>query len=365
MFEQEYKNTFSKVTASQETYRRVMHMAKKEKKYYRTIAFSKVLAATMVVTLLVVTASASGAVRSWFASYFTQKSEQSLSQEQMAFIEDNEKVLDVGKTQNEWLVELHSAISDGMKGYIMLRITGPENADLSDIPKKATSEYYGPGNDFLLKSPDAALSCSAYPDFCGVPGNIGSNWQEDGDGRNNTVNYVIDVAPDIELSETNPFHKDVTWKIHFENLVHGFPNQTVLAEGIWDIEFSFDNNCEEKQLITEPFKTRTWVIQGNGVEFQADVTLTSLVLRPFGVTVYYGDERDGLDYSRTSACFTSSLSERTPWFAVMKDGSKIELSYANGNPNERYQYLVTDLPMVIEDIDHILLADGTKISVPD
>lgn len=365
MFEQEYKNTFSKVTASEETYRRVMHMAKKEKKHGRTIVFSKVLAATMMVTLLVVTVSASEAVKSWFASYFTQKSEQPLSQEQMEFIEENEKVLDVGETQNEWSVELHSAITDGMKGYIMLRITGPENADLSDIPKKATSEYYGPGNDFLLKSPDTALSCSAYPDFCGVPGNIGSNWQEDGDGRNNTLNYVIDVAPDIELSETNPFHKDVKWKLHFENLVHGFPKQTVLAEGIWDIEFSFDNNCEEKQLITEPFKTRTWVIQGNGVEFQADVTLTSLVLRPFGVTIYYGDEQDSLDYSRTSICFTGSLSERTPWFAVMKDGSKIELSYTNGNPIECYQYLETDLPMVIEDIDQILLPDGTKISVRD
>lgn len=365
MFKDDYQAAFSNVTASEETYRRVMNMTKQKKNRSGARMISKALCAAALVSLLVVTASASETVRSWFVSYFIKEGNQPLSQEQVAFIEENEKQFDVGETQSEWSVKLQSAITDGVKGYIMLRITAPEDVNLADIPIKAKSEYYGPGNDFLPKSPNAALSCTAYPNFGGVLATIGSSWQEDGDGQNNTVNYVIDVAPDIEWAEANPFSKDVTWKIHFENLVHGFPDQTILAEGTWDIEFSFENNCEEKQLITEAFQTQTWVRQGNGMEFQSEVTITSLVLRPFGITVYYGDEQDGLDYSRTSVCFTGSLSEKTPWFAVMKDGSKMELCYVNGNPNERYQYLETNLPMTVEHIDHILLPDGTEIPMPD
>lgn len=352
MFKEEYQAAFSKVTASDETYRRVMNMTSKKK---RSVAgtLSKGLVAAASLSLVVLTVGA--AVHSWFVTFFTKESKQPLSQEQVAFIEENEQHYDIGKNQSGWSIKLHSAITDGVKGFIMLGITAPEGVDLSGVPSESMSNYYGPGNDFLPKSQNTALSCSAYPDVEGVLGNIGTVWQEDDDGRNNTVNYIIDVSPDIEWAVTDPFGKDVKWKVHFENLVFGFPTQTVLAEGIWDIEFSFEYHAEEKQLLKEPLKTWAWAHMGDGTDTQAEVTLTSMVIRPFGITLYYGDESDGLDYSRTSVTFADTT------VVVMKGGSEVELYYGNSNPVERYVYLETRCPLIFDNIDYILLADGTTI----
>lgn len=364
MFEQEYRDMFSKVTASGETYRRVMDMTNRKKKRSTAGVISKVLIAAVLISLLTVTASASEVVRNWFVSYFNLASEDSLSREQVQFIEENEKHLEESQSRNGWTIELRSAIADGMKGYIMLGVTAPENISLEEILEKSQNVYYGPGNDFLPKSSDAVLSCSAYPDIGGVVANIGTSWQEDGDGQSNTLNYVIDVIPDVEWAEVDPFGSDAKWHIHIADLVYGFPEQTILAEGTWDFDFAFERDKTEIQLLAEPEKIKGWAYLPDGTEIQADVTVTSMVLRPFGVTVYYGDDSDGLDYGRTGVNFTDSDSGRDPWYVVMKDGNKMELLTAGGNPIERYQYLEAKLPIVLENVSYLQLSDGTVISMP-
>lgn len=363
MFEQEYKVVFSKVTASGETYRRVLNMTNRKKKSGTTAVISKVLVAAVMISLLAVTASASEVVRNWFVSYFGSESEVPLSQGQVEFIEENEQHLEESRSTNGWTVELRSTLTDGMKGYIVLGITAPEDVSLEEIPAKSEGMYYGPGNDFLLKSEDAVLHCSAYPDFGGVLGNIGSRWVEDGDGRINTVNYVIDVAPDVEWAEADPFGADTKWSIHINNLVFGFPEQTVLAEGIWDFVFTFEYDKTEINVLNEPMKTLAWALPGDGTEVETEVTITSMVLRPFGITLYYGNDSDGLDYSRTSVNFTASESGWHPWFAVMQDGSKIELYSFSGNPAERYVYLEASVPIVLDDVAYLILSDGTELAV--
>lgn len=364
MFENEYKNVFSKVTASGDTYRRVMNMTRETKKHGSGAMVTKILIAAVMVSLLVVTASASETVRNWLSNYFFSETGEPLSQEQVLFLEENEKRLDESLVRNDWTIELRSAITDGMKGYILLGITAPEGTSLEDIPGKSQSTYYGPGNDFLLKSENAVLHCSAYPDFGGVLGSIRDRWIEDGDGRSNTVNYIIDVAPDLEWAEGDPFDTAAKWSIHIENLVYGFPEQTILAEGIWDFEFAFEYDKAEINMLKEPVKTLAWAYPGDGTEIETEVTVTSMVLRPFGITLWYGDDSDGLDYSRTSVSFTDSDSARHPWFAVMQDGSRIELYYSNGNPVERYVSLEASVPIVLDDVAYLLLSDGTELAVP-
>lgn len=363
MFEQEYKNAFSKVTASEETYRRVLNMTTKKRERRTTGVLSKILIAAVMISLLAVTASASEVVRNWFVSYFGSESETPLSQGQVEYIEKNEQYLEETRSTNGWTVELRSTLTDGMKGYIVLGIRAPEDVSLEEIPAKSESVYYGPGNDFLLKSEDAVLHCSAYPDFGGVLGNIRDRWMEDSDGLRNTVNYVIDVAPDVEWADGDPFGPDTKWSIHIQNLVCGFPDQTVLAEGIWDFDFTFEYDKTEINVLNEPMKTLAWALPGDGTEVETEVTVTSMVLRPFGLTLYYGDDRDGLDYSRTSVNFTDSDAGKHPWFAVMQDGSKIELYRSNGNPVERYVYLEASVPIVLDDVAYLLLSDGTILAV--
>ena len=68
----DYQDTFSQVTASEETYRRVMRMSnRKSKKGGRTL--SRIVLIAAIVALLAVTASAAGYVRSWFTTYFSDK----------------------------------------------------------------------------------------------------------------------------------------------------------------------------------------------------------------------------------------------------------------------------------------------------
>lgn len=363
MFEKKYLETFSNVTASEETYRRIMNMEKN--KQCRTGITTKILIAAVLISLLAVTASASEMVRNWFDNYFGSQSNVPLSQEQVVYIETNEKHHEESQRKNQWTIHLCSTLTDGMKGYIVLGISAPEKINLEEIVVKSEKEYYGPGNDFLLKSENAVLHCSAYPDFGGVLGTIGSRWVNDGDGLSNTVNYIIDVVPDAEWAEEDPFGENVDWNIHIENLVCGFPEQTILAEGSWDFTFTFDYDKSEVNLLNEPMKIRAWALPGNGTEVETRVTVTSMVLRPFGITLYYGDDGDGLDYSRTSVNFIDSAEGKYAWFVVMKNGSKIELSRASGNPIERCVYLESQLPIVLEDVDHLLLNDGTLLSVSE
>lgn len=338
-------------------------MTQEKKKYRGANIASKVLIAAVLISILTVTVSASELVRNWFVAYFSDESDAILSQEQVDFLEENEQHIDQIQTQEGWTVTLRSAITDGMKGYIMLGITAPDNVSLEDIP--GSKGYYGPGNDFLPKSPDAVLSCSAYPDFGGVLANIGSSWYEDGDGLKNTINYVIDVAPDVEWAVMDPFGSGAQWHIHIVNLVHGFPEQTILAEGTWDFDFVFEKHKASIELLEEPMKIQAWSKLGDGTETLAEVTVTFMVLRPFGVTIYYGDSSDLVDYERTSISFTDSEAGRNPWFVVMKDGSKVELYTAGGNPIERYKYLEAKLPIALENVDYLLLADRTMIPMPD
>ena len=365
MFKDDYKAAFSKVTASGETYRRVMNMTQAKKKHRSMKGLvSKVLIAAVLVSLLAVTASATEYVRGWFSAYFSDNGDLPLSDGQKKYIEENEQCIAQSQTRNGWTIELRSAISDGMKGYIMLGITAPEDVNLGEIPEKSRQEYYGPRNEYLPKDPDAVLTCSAYPD-ASVIANIGSSWQEDGDGLANTVNYVIDVSPDEEFADFDPFSSKALWHIHIVDFVHGFPEQEPLTEGVWDFDFTFENDKTEIELLKKPMKTKALALPGDGTEVDAEVTMTSVVLRPFGITVSYGDASDGLDYARTSVSFGELTTGQSPWFAVMKDGSKMQLRYGGGNPVVRNCLLEAQAPIVLENVDHILLSDGTRLPMPE
>ena len=339
-------------------------MTRETKKHGSGATVTRILIAAVMVSLLVATASASETVRNWLSNYFLSETGKSLSQEQVLFLEENENRLDESLVRNDWTIELRSTVTDGIKGYILLAVTAPEGTSLEEIPGKSQSTYYGPGNDFLPKSDNAVLHCSTYPDYGGVLGTIRDRWIEDGDGRSNTLNYVIDVTPDLAWAEGDPFDTTTKWSIHIENLVYGFPEQTILAEGVWDYEFSFEYDKAEISVLKEPVKILAWAYPGDGTEIETEVTVTSMVLRPFGVTLWYGDDSDGLDYSRTGVSFTDSDSSRHPWFAVMQDGSRIELYTSSVNPVDRFVSLEASVPIVLGDVAYLLLSDGTELAVP-
>lgn len=367
MFEKEYQETFSQVTPSQETTRRILTMKQyqskyeaKKKKSFRGTA-GKILVAAAALSVLTVTAAA--AAQHWFAPYFSEKG--TLNQEQESYLSQQEKPLGQSQTQGGWTVSLLSALSDSQKGYIMLGVTAPGDVDLTALTA-STETYFGPRNDFLPKSEDTALRCDAYPDVQGVIGNIGTSWKEDGDGKNNTMNWVIDVSPDPAFAEKEPLAPDTNWHIHLQDWVRGFPEQETIGEGTWDFDFAFASDTREISLLSGPKVVRAYAMPGVGEEKMAEITLTKAVLRPLSLTLFYGGEEDGLDYSRTSVSLTFDLEmeKMLPVYAVMKDGVQIALRENGGNPVERYINLESEMPLILEEVDYILLPDGTKLPVP-
>ena len=69
MFKDDYKAAFSKVTASEETHRRILNMTqeKKKRRPIKGLVFRVPIAAVLVLLLAV---SASAAVQNWFVTYF-------------------------------------------------------------------------------------------------------------------------------------------------------------------------------------------------------------------------------------------------------------------------------------------------------
>ena len=73
MFKDDYKAAFSKVTASEETHRRILNMTNQKRGHRRFGGWaSKVTIAAGLVSLLTLTASA--AAQNWFVTYFSGES---------------------------------------------------------------------------------------------------------------------------------------------------------------------------------------------------------------------------------------------------------------------------------------------------
>ena len=66
----------------------------------------------------------------WFADFFSSRSEEPLSDNQLEYIKNNEQIIQETKADAGWTVELKSTITDGNTGFILFSVTAPEDIDL-------------------------------------------------------------------------------------------------------------------------------------------------------------------------------------------------------------------------------------------
>jgi len=374
--EKEYKEMFSHVTASRETHRRILNMAN-EKKQHRTVGFvSKVLIAAVMVSLLAVTVAAAGF--GWFVDYFEEESKEPLATEQINYIEKIEQHFNQSMTCDGYTMELKSAITDGEKAYICIGITGPEGTLLNETD----IEGYSTEKPTLLAknwSTDFLTNAKGEPFFGGS--RIAS--VEDHDGRGNTQNLMIELTADDAVLGEAAFGAGQEWVLKFENLIAKYDNlaylieltegkykdqtdflftpeegeqlypEVVLAEGVWEFRFQFTQpDVREIELIQAPVAVKTAV----GMDVHGDyvydtVNITSFVLRSLSAAVCTDD-----------ATYAPDFTAQGDLYVVMKDGSKILLDSESGSSGE--QQLRSEVPILLEKVSHILLADGTRIPVP-
>lgn len=345
----------------------------------RKVSGSKAwLIAAMVVLALVLMGCtvAYAYAQGWFASLYSVQNEQPLSDSQICYLDKNEQILNQIQTQSGWTVELRSAITDGTKGLVILGITAPEDTDLAPV--------YGEDGTLIsrLDMVEQWEKPVVYPD--GFEEDV-ITWffMDDGDGKRNTENFIIEVQPKPQVGSRNPFDPNVQWKINLTDVVrittdaellkeisdelgqycYEGPVDTteVLLDADWEFSFSFRAETVEEadtELLTAPIATKGQVYKrygdgdGEYTYVLENITVTSVKLDALSATITY--EFTGL--------YPAFEWDNNHVYAVMKDGSEIMLE-DNWSRWDGYNVLKSRAPIVLEEVDHIRMADGTIISV--
>lgn len=362
------------------------------------------LIAAMIALMLLLVGCTVAYVQGWFVGFFSTKSETPLSDSQIALIEENEQTINEGESQNGWTVELRSALKDNNKAYIIIGISAPEGIDLEpEIVDNSIIEQFTPGNEWPAKMPDNTTELVTYPAGV-IPYSMQTSWQEDGDGKDNTKNYVIQIEPNMAASSIDPFGATAEWKLHIENIVRTYDDeeykqellntkykgdygvmftheetkrikqQEVLVEGIWDftVTFTKENPGQDKgELLKSPIITTVEIPWRYGedlwnvADVRKEITVTSIRLDPFSVKVSY--EPIGQGWGWPNIYFDDGDLDHNDYICascILKDGSKITLhDWGNGGEGEEhYKLLEPDSPLVLEEVQCIQMPDGTKIS---
>ena len=369
-------------------------------KHRHSRKFAALIAAVIAVTAMTVTAFAAEDIAGWFKQYFSRNAENGLTPGQIEFIEENEQVIAETQANNGWTVELKSAITDGKTGYVIFGITAPEEYTLGDIPDSPDGSRIIPGNDGMKQEGKAFFTASVplISKDQNYTWSLSYGFEEDGDGKDNTIDYVfqLDIVKlynDKDILLDDPFgtefyfcfdkfvrsYRDTEYEQELLNTK--YKGQTdymlepeevarlyqveVLTDGLWEFTVSFaDTQVETLELISEPIYTEALA----SVEIESDalftdrkneimdVKVTSFKLTALGATITCDFEEDVV-----SALFEyQSLYgyEDRYIFVVMKDGTQIPL-HTNLSDN-----LAAESPIVLSEVDHVLLADGTKLTAP-
>lgn len=300
------------------------------------------LTAAVIVSMLAMTAFASTDGTLWLRNFFAQRSDFVLSDNQKNYIDKNAVNIQNSKTQNGYTLTLDTAISDGVYTYIRFQLTAPEDVVLD-------ADYYAPRNWAELELVNE----------WGEPfvGNAEWNRVED-DPTDNVASllYIRSHSWDEDNYDSIFGH---TWNLRIDGLEGTYvynrdtPDITVetidLTEGVWNFAITFpEQGNETVEFISEPVDC----IYKPGMEMQKDyVSITSLKVRALSASLTFRHP----DREQINADFEDI-------YAVMKDGSMAKLNPASGAPDHlTYQF---DAPIVLEDIDHILLPGGIKLPRP-
>ncbi len=380
MFKDDYRSAFSKVTASEDTYRRVMNMSNRNKPRRSGSALRKVLIAAAIISLLVVMVGAAEYAGGWFIRYTAQNKEEPLTDSQIAYVEENvqENIAapaDTAATETEdFRVEVKSALTDGRVAYLTIALTAPEGVKI---------DYLNSGDEWgcfffqeALLIPEDTTGLTIAPDGSSPDALCENTPVDDGDGLSNTHDLVFRINPFTEDPDAQPFAQGKRWKLHLKGIelsVWNYSDRSedsrntapesediLLTEDSWDFDLTFqESDTERVELVSQPIRlpASKWLND----EYVYEVELTSFTL---------GALSKGIEFAPTDPEVIQELEQAETELGaevlldigdvkiVMKDGREVTLlrvtSYASS----------FGTPIVLEEVDYVLLADGTKLPMP-
>ena len=129
--------------------------------------------------------------------------------------------------------------------------------------------------------------------------------------------------------------------------------EITLAEGPW--EFTIDLSKAEKEvleLISEPVTVEVcYGFKEDGTDLFEEVKVTSLEISPLAATI-----QTDTDYAPDFTAGDRKI------YAVLSDGSRVALLSNWGVGGK--QHFNAESPIILEDLDYVLFADGTKFMAP-
>lgn len=320
--------------------------------------FTVLVAAVIALMAISITAFAAEEIAGWFKQYFARQSANGLTSEQVQFIEENEQIIKETQAHNGYSLELKSILSDSSTVYVTIGITAPADVTLEDL-----MNLWGSDIDFYDENRDPCASWTM-------------DIYDDRDGLENTADLVFEMNPaDWNSGNVWTLRIDALGKLFYneeyekelletkyagqENimltdeeaaLVH---QQITLAEGPWEFTIDLSSaKTEVLELITEPVTAEVcYGFKEDGTDLFEEVKITSFILSPLSATI-----QTDTDYSPDFSAGDRKI------YAVMSDGSRIALLSNWGVGGK--QHFNAEVPIILEDVDHILLADGTKIMAP-
>ena len=357
------------------------------------------IAAVIVLAMLLVgcaVAYASG----WFQQIFSARSETPLSSEQIQYIQNNEQIVGQSQTINDWTVDLKSTICDGRTGYLVFQITAPDGMDLEQYlnPPTVDDKRLSMGNNSASRKAAYSLAVASI-------GTVDSernywyldsgDWIADGDGQPNTVLFCMTIRcekidPNKPMLLVDPFGKDVSFRIRLMGITLEYKNQElqreieekyagqayivdgeeaaglfcsdILTDEEWEFDVTFDSDNQFMELITQPVsvQAKVWRYadekQWETKDSLEEVQISSFRVTPFGANISYVPKPDAIGISpRIGENVEDAI------YAVMKDGSRIKLDVTVTDN----MILQAETPIVLSQLDYILLEDGTQIFAPN
>lgn len=297
-----------------------------------------------LISMLIVTACTADEITGFLESFFSNRSELALSGGQIGYIEGHEQVVSDTQKYNGYTIELKSYLATNDTVYVIFGITAPRNVDLVNMKDRIhmDAEFTGiygrsPGSGIIRKMDNI-------------------------DGLRNTIDYIY------ILEHNHYVYYDVTeWNIHIGSIqTTEYDESTrrtefpVLAEGDWNFTVDLTKaDTETIGLVSEPFQTLA-IIPNEESETLDYVTVTSVLLSPLDIIINYEPPNE---YNASFVGFLYATNIELHAYAVMKDGSYVPLLY--GMPSYHGEAkLLAESPIVLSEVDHVLLADGTKLMVP-
>ena len=357
------------------------------------------IAAVIALTLLLVGCAVAYA-NGWFQQIFSARSETPLSSEQIQYIQNNEQIVGQSQTKNDWTVDLKSTICDGRTGYLVFQITAPDDVDLEQYlnPPTLDDKRLSMGNDSASRKAAYSLAVASI-------GTVDSernywylasgDWVVDGDGQPNTVLFCMTIRcekmdPNKPMLLEDPFGKDVSFRIRLMGITLEYKNQElqreieekyagqtyivdgeeatglfcsdILTDEEWNFDITFDSDNQFIELITKPIfaQAKVWRYadekQWDTVDSLEEVQISSFRVTPFGANISYVPKPDAIGISpRIGENVENAI------YAVMKDESRIKLDLTGADAT----ILQAQTPIVLSQLDYILLEDGTKLFAPN